>query len=135
MDIGTFSRKERLLKLREELVEVEESRASGSNVYTIEELDDALSRTIDGIAELSNRGDYTTFTFGGTCIRFKAPYSLERYLEVKEWDHGYIVVDAKYSHSSEPVEEYIDLVPILEDLYMDADKFLSEISNVIVSYE
>lgn len=89
--------------------------------------------SIGGTAVLSNRGTYTTFTFGETCIRFKAPYSLERYLKVKEWDHGYIVVDAKYSHSSEPIEEYIDLVPILENLYMDADKFLSRISNVIVS--
>ena len=91
--------------------------------------------SIDGTAVLSNRGTYTTFTYGGTCIRFKAPYSLERYLKVKEWNHGYIVVDTQYSHSNEPIEEYIDLVPILEDLNMDADKFLSGISNVIVSYE
>ncbi len=40
------------------------------------------------------------------------PYSLERYTEIREWDNGYLVVMAKYAHSPEPEEEYIDLVPI-----------------------
>ena len=84
-------------------------------------------------ALLSNSGDFTTFTFGNKCIRFKAPYSLEKYLSVTEWDNGYIVVNTKYSHSSEPVEEYIDLVPILNDLYMNAEEFLAPIKNVKVS--
>ena len=86
-------------------------------------------------ALLSSSGEFTTFTFGNKCIRFKAPYSLEKYLNVTEWDNGYIVVDTKYSHSSEPVEEYIDLVPILNDLYMNADEFLAPITNVEVAYD
>ena len=86
----------------------------------------------DGTALLSNNGDFTTFTFGDTCIRFKAPYSLEKYLNVTEWDNGYIVVNTIYAHSSEPIEEYIDLIPILNDLYMDPDDFLAPIKNVKV---
>ena len=65
---------------------------------------------------------------------FKAPYSLERYLSVKEWDNGYIVVMAKYKHSDEPEEEYIDLDPILEGLYIDKTEFLSPIKKVSVHY-
>ena len=46
-----------------------------------------------------------------TC--FIAPYFLEYYTEVKEWDKGYLVIRAKYKHNKELEEEYIDLVPIL----------------------
>ena len=53
------------------------------------------------------------FAFGNHVIRFAAPYSLEHYTEVKEWDNGYLVVMAKYKQNAEPEEEYIDLVPIL----------------------
>lgn len=48
MDMETYSRKEKLLKLREELLEVEEYRAAGGKGYTIDELDDILSEVIDG---------------------------------------------------------------------------------------
>jgi hypothetical protein len=65
---------------------------------------------------------------------FIAPYSLERYEKVIEWDHGYIVVLTKYSHNKEPEEEYIDLLPILQALYMNEDEFLQPIKNVEVSY-
>lgn len=68
-------------------------------------------------------------------IRFKAPYSLERYTQIKEWDHGYLVVMAKYSHNAEAEEEYIDLHPILEGLYFDADSFLNPIEKVRISYD
>ena len=57
---------------------------------------------------------------------------LERYTKVVEWDHGYLVVMAKYKHNEKPEEEYIDLVPILKNLYFDADKFLSPIKGVEV---
>lgn len=67
-------------------------------------------------------------------IRFKAPYSLEYYTSVKEWDYGYLVVMAKYSHNSQDEEEYIDLVPILEKLYFDVDEFLKPIKEVRVEY-
>ena len=43
-------------------------------------------------AVLSNQKNFTIFKYGNRIIRFKAPYSLEKYTEVKEWDHGYLVV-------------------------------------------
>ena len=59
---------------------------------------------------------------------------MEYYSSVKEWDHGYLVVMAKYSHNSQEEEEYIDLVPILEKLYFDVDEFLKPIKEVRVEY-
>ena len=50
-------------------------------------------------ATLGNKGDFTVFRYGEREIRFKAPYSLERYTEVKSWQNGYMVVMAKYAHS------------------------------------
>ena len=44
-------------------------------------------------------------------------------------------VMAKYRHNNKPEEEYIDLVPILENLYIDKDKFLQPITKVRVSYD
>lgn len=85
-------------------------------------------------AILSSKSDYTIFKFGSHMIRFKAPYSLEYYSSVKEWDHGYLVVMAKYSHNSQDEEEYIDLVPILEKLYFDVDEFLKPIKEVRIEY-
>ena len=46
-------------------------------------------------ATLSNEKNYTVCQFNGHIIRFTAPYSLEYYTEVKEWDKGYLVVMAK----------------------------------------
>lgn len=85
-------------------------------------------------AILSSESKYTIFKFGRHTIRFKAPHSLEHYSSVKEWDHGYLVVMAKYSHNSQDEEEYIDLVPILEKLYFDAEEFLKPIKEVRVEY-
>ena len=87
----------------------------------------------DNHAVLSNRDGFTVFQFGNHTIRFRAPYSLERYTQVKKWDNGYIVVMAKYSHNAEPIEEYIDLVPILKDLFFDAEEFLSPINSVLIA--
>ena len=86
-------------------------------------------------AELSNTGPYTVFKAGDECLTFAAPYSLERYVDVLEWDAGYLVVTAKYSHSEEPVEEYIDLLPVLENLLIDPEPFLSSIDSVEVRYD
>lgn len=85
-------------------------------------------------AILSSAEGYTAFSFGGYNIRFKAPYSLERYVDVLRWDDGYLVVLAKYSHHAEPEEEYIDLKPILDGLYIDSDAFLKPIKSVRVAY-
>lgn len=84
-------------------------------------------------ATLSNEKNYTVFQFNGHIIRFTAPYSLEYYTEVKEWDKGYLVVMAKYKQNKEPEEEYIDLVPILQNLYFDPDKFLKPIKGVKIA--
>ena len=83
-------------------------------------------------AYLSNSGEYTTFTFADRTLTFLTSKSLERYTSVKEWDNGYLVVMAKYSTRPTEEEEYIDLVPILENLHMNVDEFLNPIQQVEV---
>ena len=46
MDIDTFNRREKMLKLREELLAVEEDRIAGRCGCTLEELDDYLNEVI-----------------------------------------------------------------------------------------
>ena len=68
-------------------------------------------------------------------IRFRGPYSLERfYICERNWDNGYLVVMAKYQHNKESEEEYIDLIPILKNLYIDAVHFLKPIKEVRLAY-
>lgn len=86
-------------------------------------------------AILNSRDGYTVFRFGDHVIRFKAPYSLERYTKVKAWNNGYLVVDAKYRHNKQDEEEYIDLVPILKDLYFEPSTFLAPIKGVKIDYD
>ena len=86
------------------------------------------------IAYLSNEGPYTIFSFGDVRLKFAAPYSLERYENVIQWDNGYLVVMAKYEHNQETEEEYIDLIPILKNLYINPQEFLSPIKSVEVKY-
>lgn len=83
-----------------------------------------------GIAFISNDKDMIKFQFRNRMIRFRGPYSLERFTSIKEWDNGYLVVMAKYRHNQEPEEEYIDLIPILKDLYIDAPSILEPIKEV-----
>ena len=80
-------------------------------------------------AILSNDNEFTSFMFNGHNIRFRISPRLERYTKVIEWDKGYIVVMAKYKGCDEE-EEYIDLIPILRNLYFDVDKFLKPIQKV-----
>lgn len=88
---------------------------------------------MENCAFLNNNGDFTSFSYGGKNIRFRTSSALERYTDVLEWDHGYLVVLAKYKGC--PVEEeYIDLIPILNNLYIDADAFLQPIRKVSVQY-
>ena len=86
--------------------------------------------SVSNEAVLNSEKNFTVFRFDGHVIRFRAPYSLERYTKVKEWDQGYLVVMAKYSHNDKEEEEYIDLVPILENLYFDSKAFLAPIKQV-----
>lgn len=85
-------------------------------------------------AILSSEGPLTSFRFGGTNVRFRTPDCLKRYTEIKEWDNGYIVVTADYEGLG-PTEEYIDLIPILENLHINPDEFLRPIKTVKISYD
>lgn len=89
--------------------------------------------SMNDIATLGNAAGFSVFSFGNHVIRFKAPYSLERYTSVKEWDNGYLVVMAKYRHNSQPEEEYIDLLPILNRLYINGQEFLKPIKGVAIA--
>lgn len=86
-------------------------------------------------AYLSNDETYSIFKYNDYVIRFLAPYSLERYTKVIEWDNGYLVVMAKYEHNDVEEEEYIDLVPVLNNLYFDAYEFLKPIKKVRILYD
>ena len=50
MDIETFARREKMLKLREELISVEEARLNGSRGFTLDEVDKKLNELLDGMA-------------------------------------------------------------------------------------
>ena len=84
-------------------------------------------------AILTNNGEYTIFEFNNKKIKFVTSKRLEKYTKIVEWDAGYLVVMAKYN-GLEEVEEYIDLIPILDDLYYDADEFLKPIKEVRIDY-
>ena len=51
MDIDAFSRREKMLQLRETLVAVEEDRLAGFPGYTLDELESILTTTIDKAAK------------------------------------------------------------------------------------
>ena len=88
---------------------------------------------LSSVALLSNQGDMTSFRYGNSNIRFRSPKRLKRYTEVKEWDKGYIVVMADYEGWGE-TEEYIDLLPILKNLYINPETFLKPIKSVKIDY-
>lgn len=86
-------------------------------------------------AILSNQGNMTSFRYGNCNIRFRTPSILKKYTEIKEWDNGYLVVMADYEGIG-ITEEYIDLIPILNNLYIDPTTFLKDIDSVkIGNYE
>jgi hypothetical protein len=83
---------------------------------------------------LSNNDEYTTFAFVGRTLTSLTGKSLECYTSIKKWDNDYLVVIAKYSTRPTEEEEYIDLIPILKNLYMNVEKFLKPIQKVEVRY-
>ena len=89
---------------------------------------------MNDIAYLSNDGEYTIFTYEDKTIKFLTSKNLERYMSVLEWDKGYLVVMSK-NYGKEAEENYIDLVPILENLLIDVEKFLSPIKEVQIRYD
>ena len=77
----------------------------------------------------------TSFRYADYNIRFRTPSILKKYVDVKSWDDGYIVVMADYEGMG-ITEEYIDLVPILKNLYIKPETFLKNIQTVkIGDYE
>ena len=76
-------------------------------------------------AYLSNDGKYTFFTFRDRTIKFLTGKNLEKYTSIVEWDEGYLVVMSKNYN-----QDYIDLIPILRNLYMDEEEFLKDIKGV-----
>ena len=49
MDIEAFTKKEKMLQLREQLLAVEEDRMAGVTGVTVDELDNELNRIIDEV--------------------------------------------------------------------------------------
>ena len=49
MDIETFNRREKMLKLREELLAVEEDRMNGSQGYSVSEVVQMMNNVIDEV--------------------------------------------------------------------------------------
>lgn len=85
-------------------------------------------------AILSSFDNYTTFSFNGRKLTFRTCNNLEKYTKVLLWDNGYIEVMAKYKNRQKEIEEYIDLRPVLDNLYMNKNKFLSPIKEVKIEY-
>ena len=85
-------------------------------------------------AVLSSFDKYTTFYYNGKKLTFRTCDGLEKYTKVLLWDNGYLEVMAKYRQNEDEIEEYIDLEPILEGLYMDKDAFLTPIKEVRIEY-
>ena len=85
------------------------------------------------MAKIQVDGKYSIFTFRDKCIRFRTSTKLKKYLRVKEWNNGYLVVDVDYSTMGE-TEEYVDITSILNDLYIDAQSFLKPIKGVRVDH-
>ena len=83
-------------------------------------------------AILGNEKDITSFAWGGRVIRFRTSRHLLRYTEVLQWDAGYIVVKALYDNSPAEEEDYIDLIPILENLYIEPQELLQGVEGVCI---
>lgn len=88
----------------------------------------------ENTAILSSFDRYSTFSFGGKTLTFRTCDGLERYTKVLHWDNGYLEVMAKYRQREHEIEEYIDLDPVLDGLYMDKKAFLSPIKGVEIHY-
>ena len=85
-------------------------------------------------AILSSFDRYSTFNFRGKTLTFRTCDGLERYTKVLLWDNGYLAVMAKYQQREQEIEEYIDLEPVLDRLYMDKNSFLRPIKGVKIQY-
>lgn len=83
-------------------------------------------------AILSSDKRFTSFSFNGRTIKFETSPRLERYTEVVEWDHGYIIVMAKPENASvidmngEVLETSMDDIEldIISDYYTKNRKYM-----------
>ena len=87
------------------------------------------------IAVLSNEADITSFACKEQVVRFRTSRHLLRYTKILEWDNGYLVVIARYDNSAQDEEEYIDMIPILQNLYIEPQEFLRDIKGVCLGYD
>jgi len=83
-------------------------------------------------AELSNEGRMVFFSFGGSRIRFLGAKCLRRFTGIRKWHDGFLVVEADNGGNVE--EEYINLVPILKNLYIDPETYIKPIKKVELKY-
>lgn len=86
-------------------------------------------------AFLSSSGEYTFFKFRGRVITFLTGKRLEKYTKILEWDNGYLVVLCKNKNEEALEEDYIDLLPILDNLLIEANEFLKPIKEVEIRYD
>lgn len=86
------------------------------------------------IAFLSNKENFSYFTFNDCTLKFKTSKNLLHYTKINKWDNGYLEVMTKTKQGKE-VEDYIDLIPICENLYMNAERFCKDIKRVEIFYE
>lgn len=84
---------------------------------------------MNNTAYLSNEGKYSFFRFGKYTFKFRTSEKLVKYVAVKEWDNGYIVVDCLHEILG-VVEDYIDLLPMMDNLFLDADEIFAPIRKV-----
>ena len=85
-------------------------------------------------AYLSSQGEYTFFTFGDRTISFLTSKNLDRYTAIKSWVKGYLVVSSKNIGKAEK-EDYIDLIPILQNLHIQPHRFLDGVMEVKIQYD
>lgn len=81
--------------------------------------------------KLTSQGRYSKFTYDNMVITFMHGKDLIKYLAVKEWDNGYLVVDCLGKVKGE-YEDYIDLSYIMENLYMDPQQSLQGVEGVVI---
>lgn len=55
MDIDAFSRREKMLKLREELLSIEEERLVGGISFSIEELEESLDNILNEVTKIDGK--------------------------------------------------------------------------------
>ena len=89
---------------------------------------------MNNTALLGSIDDMAVFEFNDVYIRFKVSKALKSFKKILLWDNGYIEVIADYGEQGE-TEEYIDLIPILNNLYMEPDAFLKDIEEVKIKDE